>query len=165
MAFWLWSTFTSMCLRDLMQFWPEWHVLVAQLGWKHQQMRSLNIEMHGNYLTFLIFNFKVVCSLPKIINIICYSQPWTVLIWCICKCRYISSVEACWRIFKFRLHSEEPSIVRLVVHLENEQNIVFSENDTTEEILLQRVATTLTEWFAINVCDPMARQYKYHEFP
>ena len=35
--------------------------------------------------------------------------------------RYVGSVEACWQIFKFAMHKEWPNVVRLQVHLPNQQ--------------------------------------------
>ena len=35
--------------------------------------------------------------------------------------RYVGSIEACWRIFRFGMHKEWPNVVRLAVHLPNEQ--------------------------------------------
>jgi hypothetical protein len=35
--------------------------------------------------------------------------------------RYISIIEACWRLFKFLMHYQDPPIERLNFHLENEQ--------------------------------------------
>lgn len=35
--------------------------------------------------------------------------------------RYVGSIEACWRIFRFAMHKEWPNVVRLQVHLPNQQ--------------------------------------------
>ena len=35
--------------------------------------------------------------------------------------RYVGSIEACWRIFRFVMHKEWPNVVRLQVHLPNQQ--------------------------------------------
>ena len=34
--------------------------------------------------------------------------------------RYVSSSEACWRLFKYSMHERTPAVVRLAVHLEGE---------------------------------------------
>ena len=49
--------------------------------------------------------------------------------------RYISASEACWRLFKFRLHSEQPSVRRLMYHLPTWQSVVFEENETVAQII------------------------------
>ena len=39
--------------------------------------------------------------------------------------RYFSSSEACWRLFEFEMHGNNPSVYRLPVHLPNEQTMMF----------------------------------------
>ncbi len=81
--------------------------------------------------------------------------------------RYISAIESCWRIFSFRLHQEEPNVVRLQVHLPDEQLITYDENDSPEEVLAAAEAktTTLLQWFDLNKRDPSAHQYLYQDIP
>lgn len=50
-------------------------------------------------------------------------------------CRYVSSAEACWRIFEFPIHHREPYVQRLFFHLENEQEVRFYDDDTLPEVL------------------------------
>ncbi len=57
---------------------------------------------------------------------------------------YISAIESCWRIFSFWLHQEEPNVVRLQVHLPDEQLITYDENDSPEEVLAAAEAKTTT---------------------
>ena len=42
-------------------------------------------------------------------------------------CRYISAPEAVWRLFKFRMHDHSHTIVRLALHLPQQQSVVFRE--------------------------------------
>ncbi|KAL0459081.1 UNVERIFIED_CONTAM: hypothetical protein Slati_0535300 [Sesamum latifolium] len=44
-------------------------------------------------------------------------------------CRYVSAIEACWRIYEFELQKQYPSVERLQYHLANEQFVVFNEDD------------------------------------
>ncbi|XP_031279085.1 uncharacterized protein LOC116137522 [Pistacia vera] len=44
-------------------------------------------------------------------------------------CRYISAIEACWRIFKFDMYYREPAVERLPFHLENEQTVIFDPDN------------------------------------
>ncbi len=76
-------------------------------------------------------------------------------------------MNSCWRIFSFRLHQEEPNVVRLQVHLPDEQLITYDENDSPEEVLAAAEArtTTLLQWFELNKRDPNACQYLYQETP
>ena len=35
-------------------------------------------------------------------------------------CRYVSAIEACWRIFEFEIHYRQPAVQRLSFHIENQ---------------------------------------------
>ena len=41
---------------------------------------------------------------------------------------FLSTIEACWRIFGFSLHSMSPNVYRLRVHLEGAKEIMFNPN-------------------------------------
>ena len=58
--------------------------------------------------------------------------------------RYVSSSEALWRIFGFKLHQEYPFVQRLAVHLPNAQLVTFDETKEINEILNKNIDTTLT---------------------
>ncbi|XP_060519932.1 uncharacterized protein LOC132698088 [Cylas formicarius] len=85
-------------------------------------------------------------------------------------CRYISSMEACWRIFQYKLHDRSHAVVTLPVHLENERPVTFDEGDDEEE-LLTRVAdatnyvSKLVAYFRLNAVESEARQLRYVEIP
>jgi hypothetical protein len=67
--------------------------------------------------------------------------------------RYLSASEAFWRIFAFPLHETNPSVVRLAVHLPNQQFVVFNSELLGSEAQLaleNKRKTTLTQWFAVN---------------
>ncbi|CAB4274065.1 unnamed protein product [Prunus armeniaca] len=49
-------------------------------------------------------------------------------------CRYISPYEAVWRLFQYPIHSREPAVERLSIHLPLEQNIVFNGDQSLESI-------------------------------
>ncbi|XP_031266003.1 uncharacterized protein LOC116124426 [Pistacia vera] len=60
--------------------------------------------------------------------------------------RYISSMEACWRIFKIDMYYREPIVERLPFHLENEQIVIFDPMLTlTENIRLKTNLVNPTE--------------------
>ncbi|CAF0897947.1 unnamed protein product [Rotaria sordida] len=80
--------------------------------------------------------------------------------------RYVSAPEAAWRLFEFPLHDKSHAIIRLAVHLPNQQPVYFAEGN--ERQALKRAAmkdTTLTAWFKLNSKNPDARQYLYHDIP
>ena len=78
--------------------------------------------------------------------------------------RYISAAESCWRIFHFGLQNQYPSVYQLAVHLENEQNVYFGENDDVNHTLDRAKRTTLTEWFSMNTKHIETRNLKYSYF-
>ncbi|CAG8807973.1 14076_t:CDS:2, partial [Cetraspora pellucida] len=84
--------------------------------------------------------------------------------------RYISALEAAWRLFGMHLHEEVPNVVRLVLHLPGMHQVVYDPNDEAAIILshADRQKTTLTEffetWFAIGriyFADPLAGERFY----
>jgi len=49
--------------------------------------------------------------------------------------RYISSVEAAWRLFEFGMHLEWPSVYRLPVHLEDQQSVTYQDDEDAQQVL------------------------------
>ncbi|XP_057808736.1 uncharacterized protein LOC131023211 [Salvia miltiorrhiza] len=82
-------------------------------------------------------------------------------------CRYISPCEVAWRIFGFEIQYKDPPVERLSFHLPNEQNIIFSESDTLDEVLSKPTIgqTKFLKWFEANKIYPEARKLTYAEFP
>lgn len=66
--------------------------------------------------------------------------------------RYVSAIEACWRIFGFPLHSSQPCIVRLNVHLEGQEQITINRNADAQAVArkLEASRTPLEAWFKLN---------------
>jgi len=52
--------------------------------------------------------------------------------------RYISTTEACWRIFQFELNYRDPPVERLNFHLENEQQVIFPDSTDVKKILRRK---------------------------
>jgi hypothetical protein len=78
--------------------------------------------------------------------------------------RYIGSSEACWRMFEYPLQGHKPAVVRLAVHLEGQQYVVYQVG--APQVAMDRQAqTTLTAWFEANELYPEARQLLYPDFP
>jgi len=80
--------------------------------------------------------------------------------------RYVGPVEASWRILEKKLQDKSHTIVRLPVHLPNEQNIII-ENEAIEEAMTSALdqVTMLIDYFALNFRDEEAKQYLYIEIP
>ncbi|CAG8771174.1 18037_t:CDS:1, partial [Cetraspora pellucida] len=79
--------------------------------------------------------------------------------------QWISSSEACWRIFGFSMFDMNPSIVRLQLHLLDQQIVNFNEKNKLVEVLMNEnnKKTTLTEYFHLNSIDSEAHNYLYAE--
>ena len=78
-------------------------------------------------------------------------------------CRYVSSTEACWRLFSFKIHEENPTVEVLDFHLPNQQTIYFNETGNLEEIALNVKLSKLHAWFLLNHNDDAARTLTYLE--
>ncbi|XP_074096362.1 uncharacterized protein LOC141525697 [Cotesia typhae] len=82
--------------------------------------------------------------------------------------RYVSPVEATSRILGKNLQDKSHSIVRLPVHLPNQQQITLDINMTEEEmnnVLLLDKTTMLMAYFELNLRDEEARQNIYSDIP
>jgi hypothetical protein len=82
-------------------------------------------------------------------------------------CRYISAIEACWRIFQFDIHYRLPAVERLNFHLENEQPIMFDDSDYLDNVLDKPDIgkTKFTEWMKANDLYEEAKELTYSDFP
>ena len=84
---------------------------------------------------------------------------------------YVSSCEANWRLYFFEVQDHYPSILRLQVHLPQQQSVVLNPNrDVTLQDILDRYEdrdTTLTGWFKANARyqDGVINNTLYQDFP
>ncbi|KAK9072558.1 hypothetical protein SSX86_008992 [Deinandra increscens subsp. villosa] len=80
--------------------------------------------------------------------------------------RFICPHEACWRILNFDIHQRDPAVQILAVHLENMQNITFTDSESLENIAQNPYLkkTTLTGWLSNNVVDSAGRHLRYIDF-
>ena len=81
--------------------------------------------------------------------------------------RLLSASEAVWRFLSLPLHKEFPPVMRLDIHLPNEQAVVFGVDDDVEEIFQASGSSTSTllEWFKLNERDNDARSLLYTTVP
>ncbi|GBM17082.1 hypothetical protein AVEN_133341-1 [Araneus ventricosus] len=80
--------------------------------------------------------------------------------------RYVNAPEAMWRLNEFNLSHKFHTVVRLAVHLPQQQPIVFQ--DGLEAQAIERAAlrkTTLTSWFELTKTDPSAHNISYSDIP
>jgi hypothetical protein len=92
--------------------------------------------------------------------------------------RYVSASECVHRLLSFALHKEQPNVVRLQVHLPNQQTVAVPVVDQQDHPDVARAAayaalnagsrTTLTEWFRFNATaheGHACHALLYHDFP
>ncbi|GLB44068.1 putative helitron helicase-like domain at N-terminus [Lyophyllum shimeji] len=84
--------------------------------------------------------------------------------------RYVSACESLWHIFQYPLHGQAPNVVRLQVHLPDEQFVTWRQDgqESMPEVVLQggRQDSTLTAYFKANVKYPnVASTVLYQNFP
>ncbi|KAI5416511.1 hypothetical protein KIW84_041536 [Lathyrus oleraceus] len=79
--------------------------------------------------------------------------------------RWICSPDALWKIFRFTLYRLYPSVERLQIHLPNRHQVRFYDHQRIEDVLNneRNSKTMLTQFFALNLRDPQARNYLYRE--
>ncbi|XP_051778563.1 uncharacterized protein LOC114645592 [Erpetoichthys calabaricus] len=80
--------------------------------------------------------------------------------------RYVSALEAMWRLNEYNLSEKSHVVIQLPVHLPEQQIIFFHEGH--EEQVLQRQAnknTMLLAWFELNKTDPEAVELHYTDVP
>lgn len=77
--------------------------------------------------------------------------------------RLLSCSEALWRILGLPLHKEWPPVMRLHIHLPNEQSVIFCPDDDSNDIqdACDNSTSTLLQWFELNKSDPAARCIRY----
>ena len=51
-------------------------------------------------------------------------------------CRYVSTIKGIWHFYSFSIDSLFPAIMRLEMHLENEQHVIFNDTDLIDEDFL-----------------------------
>ncbi|XP_044005888.1 uncharacterized protein LOC122850898 [Aphidius gifuensis] len=79
--------------------------------------------------------------------------------------RYVSPVEACYRIYGREMQHKSHSIIRLPVHLPNQQVVAIAdEGEDTIRTALEK-QTMLMDYFTLNQRNPEARMYTYGEIP
>jgi hypothetical protein len=80
---------------------------------------------------------------------------------------YIAASEACWCIFEFPIHHQQPPVMSLQVHLPGQHFVVFNPNESTQTVCAraEQERTMLTAFFELNNNDHFAHQYSYQELP
>jgi len=79
--------------------------------------------------------------------------------------RYISASEAYWRLYDFTIHFRYPPVMKLPVHLEGEQTVLFDADRAQDAADAGPPTTKLTDWFRLNAEDSNARTILYPDLP
>lgn len=79
--------------------------------------------------------------------------------------KYISAVEAAWRLHGFPLHDRSHAVVRLPVHLPNQQRIYSHDDDRLEDVAERAPMSELLGWFEYNREHEDGRDLTYSQFP
>jgi hypothetical protein len=81
--------------------------------------------------------------------------------------RFISPLEAVWRIYSFNLSEMSPPVLQLQVHLPNMHLVRYEDSDNLDNVLHRESSskTMLSEYFRTNSVDHYARNFLYKEFP
>ena len=77
--------------------------------------------------------------------------------------RYLSAPEACWRLFEYVLHRHSHTIIRLPVHLPEQQMVYFREGQEQNAVANAATKNTmLTAFFKLNSLHPTANPKVHH---
>ncbi|GBM62862.1 hypothetical protein AVEN_38394-1 [Araneus ventricosus] len=79
--------------------------------------------------------------------------------------RYVSAPEGMWRLNEFSLSEKPRVIMKLAVHLPNEQVVFQSGQEVAAVARASMRHTTLTAWFLLNQHDVEAHNYNYADTP
>jgi hypothetical protein len=83
------------------------------------------------------------------------------------ECRYLSPAEAVWRTFAFDIHQKFPAVIRLSIHLENQQVVKFEDTSSLHNVVRYKemIDTMFLAWFTANLEYEEGRDLLYSEFP
>jgi hypothetical protein len=82
-------------------------------------------------------------------------------------CRYLSPSEAAWRTFKFDIHEKFPAVIRLSIHLENQQVVTYKDSSSLHNVVAynEMLGTMFLAWFKANQDYEEGHDLTYAEFP
>src|ERR1043165_2102708 len=69
--------------------------------------------------------------------------------------RYVSASEGIWRLFNFGLQQRSHTVVRLPVHLDGQQNVIFEKDTDISSTLKKGKHTKLTRYFELCKKNPL----------
>lgn len=75
--------------------------------------------------------------------------------------RYVSASEAYWRLYEFKILMKYPPVMKLPLHLEDKQTVLFHPHQAEEVANKPPPRTKLTAYFKLNATNPLARSILY----
>ena len=75
--------------------------------------------------------------------------------------RHVTSPEAAWRLFEFKIHDQSHSIIRLAIHLPLQQHVVFQSGQEEEAVNRTSNQTSLSAFFELCCEDEDAHDLLY----
>ena len=81
--------------------------------------------------------------------------------------QYIAASEACWHVFEYPIHHQQPPVMSLQIHLPGQHMVVFDANQPLDIVAAnaEQQRSMLTAFFELNREDVSARQYTYQDIP
>ncbi|KAF8047520.1 hypothetical protein N665_2976s0001 [Sinapis alba] len=82
-------------------------------------------------------------------------------------CCYLSACESMWQIFPYHIHKRKPSVQKLIIHLDGENNITFKETDDLGRVIRKPgiKKTMFTECMMLCRRSEFARTLTYVQIP
>ncbi|CAN1164945.1 ATP-dependent DNA helicase PIF1 [Linum perenne] len=130
---------------------------------KYQAHINIEVCHKGQLIKYL---FKYITKGPDRSAVIAAAPPVDEIAQYL-DCRSISSYEAVWRLLSFQIHERDPNVVRLSIHLPNQQPISYDAAQPVHSIVARPSCTNtmLTQWFLLNQRYPSARNLTYDRIP
>ena len=77
--------------------------------------------------------------------------------------RYLSAMEAAWRLLSYPVHEHRPAVQKLAVHLGGDDQLVrFNAGHQLQQVVERREEKKLTSFFQLRAEDDFSATFLYH---